>query len=279
MNELDEIQAFFAQQLRSRRALPNDAAVSEQAQRVVKASGRLSAVERLEIYREQFWLRHTASLAEDFPGVRGIVGQSAWATLVEGYLAAYPPQSFTLRDLGGRFPDHIAGQSVLPQLRLCTDMARLELAYIEIFDAADVPPITPETLSAIPESAWQAARLVIHPALRLLQVEYRVAPLRRQLIEAQSQHQPSQDAHEHAVLAERDPHCLLVFRRDLQLFQERISRGAHALLGALTRRVPLLSACEQAQLEVPDQAAEIAESIGPWFQAWAARGLVTGVEV
>src|ERR1700710_409227 len=128
MSELDEIQAFFAAQMRSRRALTKDAAVSEQAARFVSSTGRLSPVERLEIYREQFWLRHTSSLVEDFPGVSGILGQRAWQPLVEGYLAAHPPQSFTLRDLGLRFPEYIAAQPTLEQHDLCCDMARLELA-------------------------------------------------------------------------------------------------------------------------------------------------------
>jgi hypothetical protein len=63
---------------------------------------RTTPVERLEIYREQFWLRHRSSLVEDFPGVSGILGRRAWAALIEGYLEAHPPHSYTLRDLGLR---------------------------------------------------------------------------------------------------------------------------------------------------------------------------------
>jgi hypothetical protein len=272
MSELDEIQAFFALQLRSRRALTKDAAVSNQAERIVKASGRLSPVERLEIYREQFWLRHTSSLVEDFPGVSGILGQAAWATLIESYLEAHPPSSFTLRDLGLRFPEYIESQSALEHHRLCCDMARLELAYLEIFDAADAPPISPEALAGISDDGWQRVRIAFHPALRLLKTEYPVAPLRRQLIEAQSNA-------ENVLLPARDPHCQLLFRRDLSLFHEPISRGAYALLSALTRRVPLLPACEQAQVEVPSEAASIAESVASWFQSWAARGFIVRVDV
>jgi hypothetical protein len=272
MSELDEIQAFFAVQLRSRRALTKDAAVSEQAQRFVRASGPLSPVQRLEIYREQFWLRHTSSLVEDFPGLSGILGQAAWATLIEGYLEAHPPHSFTLRDLGLRLPEYIQSQSTLEHHRLCSDMARLELAYLEIFDAADAPPISPAALAGISDDAWQRVRIAFHPALRLLKTEYPVAPLRRQLIEAQSRA-------ENVLIPARDPHCQVLFRRDLQLFHEPISQGAYALLSALTRRVPLVPACQQAQAEVPEEAASIAESAGSWFQSWAARGFVVGVAV
>jgi hypothetical protein len=272
MSELDEIQAFFAAQLRSRRALTKDAAVSAQAERIVSRTGRLSPVERLEIYREQFWLRHTSSLVEDFPGVSGILGQRAWAALVEGYLEAHPPHSYTLRDLGLRFPEYVDSQSALEHHRLCSDMARLELAYLEIFDAADAPPISPEALARISDEAWPQVRITFHPALRLLKTEYPVAPLRRQLIEAQS-------SSENLPVPAREAHCQVLFRRDLQLFHEPISAGAYALLHALTRRVPLVPACEQAQAEVPSEAASIAESAAVWFQSWAARGLVVSVDV
>ncbi|HEY3666446.1 MAG TPA: DNA-binding domain-containing protein [Polyangiaceae bacterium] len=271
MTDLDEIQAFFAAQIRSRRALTRDSAISARADLLVKTSGALSAVERLEIYREQFWLRHTSSLVEDFPGVSGILGQQAWAALIEGYLEAHPPHSYTLRDLGLRLPQYIADQSTLEHHELCTDMARLELAYLEIFDAADVPPITPDALTGLSEEAWQGVRIGFHPALRVFKSAYPVAALRRQLIEAQSSAQ-------RVRMPAPEPCWQLLFRRNLQLFHEPLSQGAYALLSALTRRVPLLAACEQAQAEVPSEGANTAESAGDWFQSWAARGLVTAVE-
>jgi hypothetical protein len=272
MSELDEIQTFFAAQLRSRRALTKDAAITEQAARIVKSTGRLSPVERLEIYREQFWLRHTSSLVEDFPGVGGILGQAAWATLIEGYLEAHAPHSYTLRDLGLRFPEYVESQRTLEHHRLCCDMARLELAYLEIVDAADAPPISPEALAAIADEAWPQVRIGFHPALRLLKTEYPVASLRRQLIEAQA-------SAENVLIPAREAQWQVLFRRDLQLFHEPLGEGGYALLSALTRRVPLVAACEQAQTEVPGEAASIAESAASWFQSWAARGFVVSVDV
>ena len=271
-HELDELQAFFAEQLQTRRTLPKDALISAQASKLIKASGKLSPVERLEIYREQFWLRHTSSLVEDFPGVSGILGQQAWAPLVEGYLTAHPPRSFTLRDLGLQFPAYVETRQALPHHALCCDMARLELAYLEIFDAEDAAPVAPEALAGIAEDAWERVRIDFQPALRLLKTAYPVAALRRQLIEAQS-------SAENVLLPAREAQCVLLFRRDLSMFHERVSEGAYALLHALTRRVPLLPACAEAQREVPAEAASIEENVGAWFQSWAARGLIRDVLV
>jgi hypothetical protein len=271
-SELDQIQTFFAEQLRKRRALPNDAALTERARAVVSTTGRLSAVERLEIYREQFWLRHTASLVEDFPGVSGILGQAAWQPLVEGYLEAHPPHSYTLRDLGLRFPEYVAAERSLDHHALCCDMARLELAYLEIFDAADAPPLNASALAGIPEDAWERARITLHPALRLLRVGYPVAELRKQLFRAQT-------SGESVPIPAPGAECLLLFRHDLSMFHESLDAGAYALLQALARGVPLVPACELAQAEMPEEAASIAENVGAWFESWAARGFIAGVEV
>lgn len=269
MNDLDEIQAFFSTQLRSRRALPRDPTVSEQARALVKTHGTLSPVERLEIYREQFWLRHTSSLVEDYPGVSGILGQATWQALVEGYLDACPPNSYTLRDLGLRFPAYIASQTQLESHRLCLDMACLELAYLEIFDAADEPPVSPEALAAVPEEAWETARVVFQPALRVLHLAYPVAALRRALLED----------HDEVPLPAPEAQHSLVFRRDLQLFHEPLAPAEHALLEALLAGTPLVPACQAAIARVPTAEVAIAENVATWFQGWAARGFVTAIGV
>jgi hypothetical protein len=271
-SELDQIQTFFAAQLRKRRALPKDATLTAQACAFVSASGRLSPVERLEIYREQFWLRHTASLVEDFPGLSGILGQEAWQALIDGYLEAHPPESYTLRDLGLHLPRYVEAQPTLAHHALCLDMARLELAYLELFDAADAAPLNATALVDIPEAAWEHARIELQPALRLLQVGYPVASLRKQLFLAQT-------SGESVPIPAPAPFHLLLFRRDLSMYHEELTAGAFALLGALTRRVPLAAACAQAQAEIPEEAAGIAQNVGAWFQSWAARGFITSVEV
>jgi hypothetical protein len=270
VNELDEIQAFMTAALQWRKALPNDRELATRAAACIAGNDVLSPVEQLEIYREQFWLRHTGSLVEDFPGVSGILGQDAWQRLSEEYLAAYPPASFTLRDLGARFPEFVERSSWLDHHALCVDMAHLELAYLEIFDAADAPPLDPHKLASMPENAWEHAEIVVNPALRLLAVRYPVPRLRRLLREAEV-------TLESVPIPEPEAAHLVLYRTDRQLFHDRLSAGASALLHALQERVPLLPACERAQLEVPEEAEAIARDVGQWFQEWGARGFVIDV--
>ncbi|HEX6278201.1 MAG TPA: putative DNA-binding domain-containing protein, partial [Polyangiaceae bacterium] len=85
------VQARLAELLLRRRDLTKDPEAQAFAREHVAGNARVSPVEQLEIYREQYWLRHTGSLVEDFPGLGGILAQSDWERLVEEYLVAHPP--------------------------------------------------------------------------------------------------------------------------------------------------------------------------------------------
>lgn len=264
---LSELQRGMAQALRHGSSLTRDPSLSAFAREHIAGNDRVSPVEQLDIYREQFWLRHTSSLVEDFPGLGGILGQADWEKLAEQYLREFAPDSYTLRDLGMRLPELIERASWLPHQALCLDMARLELAYIEVFDAADTAPLSPERLAAIPEESFADARLVIAPSVRLLSVRYPVADLRRQL---------RTESDEAVAIPNESPQQLVVYRRELRLWDMPVSAVAFSFLTALASGKALGAAAELAASS-PAAETELATSIGGWLQEWTAKGLVSDV--
>src|SRR5512144_149299 len=110
MTDAAALQSELARFLRLRRDLTKNEDARRFADEHISGNDRLSPVEQLEIYREQFWLRHTESLVEDFPGLGGILGQAAWDELVWAYLAEVAPTSHDLGELGARLPAFIAAR-------------------------------------------------------------------------------------------------------------------------------------------------------------------------
>jgi len=272
MSSLTQLQLELAAFLRKRTLLENDRAATAWAEAALTGSSSLSPVQQLEIYREQFWLRHTSSLLEDFPGLSGILGQRAWERLVEGYLERDPPEHFSLRDLGARLPAYVADQSWLEQPSLCHDMALLEWATIECFDAPDTEPLDAAELQQIPPEAWTRAACVLNPALRLLQVDYPVAELRRALkrcrLEGGTVSYP-----------DKKPQNLVVYRRQRELDVASVSNGAWDLLECFAAGIPLLEAVEGVVTR-----GHVTESeLGAWLTAllrdFAANGWVARVEL
>lgn len=270
MSSLTQLQLELAAYLQRRHLLENDAAASGWAARALTGSSSLSPVQQLEIYREQFWLRHTSSLVEDFPGLGGVLGQRAWERLIEGYLERHPPTHFSLRDLGARLPAYVADQSWLEQPELCRDMAALEWATIECFDAPDTEPLDAAELQRIAPEAWTQATCVLNPALRLLRVDYPVAELRRALkrsrVEGGTVSYP-----------EKKPENLVVYRRERELDVASVSAGASALLEGFAAGLPLIEAVEG----VVTRGHVTEPELGPWLTAllrdFAANGWVVRV--
>src|SRR3989338_7807524 len=77
----------------------NDRKVAEECGQFLTGSTSLSPKERLDIYIRDYWPRCLESLAEDFPGVKRILGASDFELWMERYLVQCPPRSFTLYHL------------------------------------------------------------------------------------------------------------------------------------------------------------------------------------
>ena len=271
--ELTELQTRIVELLREPRALSKNERAVAIAQQHISGNDRLSPVEQLNVYREQFWLRHTSSLVEDFPGLGGVLGQEHWERLVEGYLRWETPTSWTLNDLAHRFVEHVERQADwLPHPKLCFDMASVEWGYCQLFSERDVPPLNAEKVASIAEDSWPTATLVLNPALRLFQVDYPVCELRKALVK-------SQQTDESVPIPEPEPHNLVLYRRDRRLFFERVSDAAFSLLIRLRHGEALGAACEQVATDMPDAAGEVEANVSAWFQRWGAETWVVDVNV
>jgi hypothetical protein len=141
----------------------------------IKPNDRLTSFERLEIYNRQYWWRVLASLGEDFPGLRAVLGQRRFDAMCKAYLTDCPSRSFTLRNLGSRLeawlrkhPKWAGGRQAL-----ALDMVRLEWADIEAFDGKQEPPVQADDL----RGAATKLRLGLQPYIRLLELRYPVDDL------------------------------------------------------------------------------------------------------
>ena len=264
-----ELQTTIAKLLLRRRDLTKDDEAKAFAREHIAGNARVSPVEQLETYREQYWWRHTGSLVEDFQGVSGILGQNDWERFVVEYLTHHPPTTFSLRELGENLPDFALTREWLPHGELVGDMARLEWAHVEVFDASEAPPLAPEKLRAVPESAWESVRLVPNPALRLLRVAYPVLELRRKLVAPES---TTGSGDEPIPLPDAETQHLAVCRNKLAIEHHLLDPRAFALLSKLCRSIPLGVACESARAEFSLSPEALAAELESWFATWTARG-------
>lgn len=260
---VDRALASMARLLQIPRSLSEEhaAAVSDFA-----PSRQQDAIQRVDVYREQFWLRHLDSLEDDFPGTGALLTPN-WAELCTQYLMAHPPRTPSLRELGFQLPDYLAtlGAPVVPEVAV--DMARLERAYLEVFDAPDEAPLDVVRLQALGPSEWPLVHFELSKALRLLDLRFSVADLRRTLKGGGTFQGPLVEV----------PIRLAVYRRERALFDQELCPEAFELLLHLGEGLPLAAACERTAQSHPGAGAVLDAHLSEWFSTWARLGWLVRV--
>lgn len=267
---LDDLQAWMAALIGHTRALHRHPGLSAAAALHFSGNQRLSPAEQVNIYRVQFWLRHTAVLIEHFDGLSRFLGQQRWQPIAQSYLERPDTSVFSLADLGHDLADHIAALPAFSDQQLCVDMARLEWAYQRAFLAFDDPPLSFENLRSIPVGGWASARFTLSDSLQLLQLSFPVADLRRQL-------RAGTDFDQAQLVAPSDIK-LAVYRRDRVIYDKQISKPAFFLLQQLARGVALIPACEAVIEHLPEAENIFENQLQDWFSLWGRLGWIVDVQ-
>jgi hypothetical protein len=247
-------------------AAPEAAAIVSpgRLERVVLPSATLTAAERVGVYHEMYVLRMAEALESDYPALAHFLGRERWHDLVRSYVAAHPSRSYTLNALGRHLAQWLLEVPALARRRFCHDLARLEWAIAEAFDAEETPRLRVSELSRVPAQAWPGARLVPSAALRLVALHWNA----NQWLDSSKG-----DRHEHPRPSRRAS-CLAVFRRSYAVYRRELSTPAFRLLSDLASGRPIGRAVAAAlrRRDAPD-----AETVQRWFRDWARDGLFTRV--
>jgi Putative DNA-binding domain len=248
------------------------------AEEIIKPNDRLTSFERLEIYNQQYWFRVLAALAEDFEGLRLIIGDRNFEKLSIAYLQDCPSQSFALRNLGSRLepwlrsrPEFIAGVE-----DIALDMVRLEWAEIEAFDEMARPKLSEADLAALgPDPQFE-----LQPFIRLLELRY---PVDQMLLAIRSE-QRENDIVSNAVasssqrrrarkrsLPKPERVFLAVHRADNSVYFKRLDAEAFGILRALRdgKRLSEAVECVDWNSLSGEQAAH---NLQAWFALWSSLG-------
>jgi hypothetical protein len=249
------------------------------AESFIAPNSRLTSFERLEIYNRQYWYRILGALAEDFPALRALIGTERFDALSIAYLTEHPSRSFTLRNLGSKLPEWLI---VHPEYagrrhRLAVDLARMEWAFVEAFDAPERDPLTQRQIAALQGES----KLTLQPCLQLVALSYPADDLvlelhqreKRQTSEAGVAHEDDSAATAIPSLRPR-PTWLAVHRVDLSVYYRRIAREEFQTLVALRDGSALGEALEAGFVSSRIPERNRPEHVQQWFGSWAELGWI-----
>ncbi len=234
------------------RETESGASTKDLAASYITPNALLTSFERLEIYNRQYWFRVIDAVSDDFPALNAMLGAKRFSALVLAYIRENPSTSWTLRDLGGKLPDWLAGHPQYTGKRhlLAIDIARLEWAYVEAFDRKKSPPLSAEDIQGLGPDA----RITLQPHIQLLELRYPVD----ELVMAVHRRTPETDIVSSAALGRkqrkrvplppmhRTPTFLAVHRFDDQVYYRRIEREAFRMFSALGNASSISDAIDNA---------------------------------
>jgi len=263
----------------SRQTRRDGVVMEHEAAAFIKPNASLTSFERLEIYNRQYWFRLYSSFEDDFPGLLAVLGRKTFERVMRAYLDACPSTSFSLRDLGSKLYFFLTENVELigPKSRLAQEVVRVEWAHIEAYDAATVPPFSPESFSSICDETI----LGLQPSVRLLDLSYPVD----ELLIAICQDAGSNDTSSNNAMAVRrisdvrrvaqlrpDPIWLAVHRQEFTVYYKRLQMEEYRMLTAIQSEASLgevfATAFNNSLMDETAQAALLQEC----FQQWAVLG-------
>lgn len=225
----------------------------------IRPSATLSPEARVDIYANMYFYRILDSLKEDFSRVLRVIGEANFHNLITAYLAKSPPNSFSLRNVGRRLPDFLKHHPLARKWPHLSDLARYEWTLIEIFDAADAPPLIRDDLARISPEKWGGLRLRLIPAASLRRFLFRI-----ETISDKKANKPKPVA--------KKPVTLLVWRKDFRVYSRPVDGLEEKLLKKLGKGITFGALCEAVVRSEAGKNPTL--TMGKFLERWINDGLV-----
>lgn len=134
---------------------------------------------RMAVYRNNVVSSLIDALAETFPVVQALVGEEFFRAMASVFVRQAPPQSRILANYGEGFPEFVERFEPAQSVPYLPDMARLELARVRAYHAADVGPVANEVVGLALASGERIGELCIacHPSVAIVRSAFAVVSL------------------------------------------------------------------------------------------------------
>ena len=181
---------------------------------------------RFAVYRNNVTVSLIDALAQTFPVVQSLVGEEFFSAMAKVFVQRNPPRSRLMAFYGDGFPTFISGFAPASGLPYLADVARLEMARVQAYHAADLEPVEPSALAAAMADGdkLMSLQLHLHPSVHWVDSDFAVYSL-------WAAHQGE------GCLSAVDPltaESALIFRSGLDVYTLAVTAAEVTFLRALT---------------------------------------------
>ncbi len=198
---------------------------------------------RFAVYRNNVVSSLIDALAETFPVSLALVGAEFFRSMARVFVLASPPRSCVLATYGITFADFVESFEPARSVPYLADVARLEMARVLAYHAADCRPATSEAIAEVMRNPELLPELQVtcHPTVLVVRSPFAVVSL-------WAAHQDLGD------LGRVDPFVAedaLVVRSALEVDVARLPHGGAVFIQELAAGRTLAEAAGRANLDAP----------------------------
>lgn len=230
----------------------------------VQSTTQRSAEQRLAFYGHGYGLRLKEALSTDYERLHSYLGDELFDSLMQQYIAAYPSHHTSLRYFGQHMPELVTQLEPFSLNPEIVEIARIEQAFADSFDAADSAIVRLEQLTQLTADVWPNLRLRFHAAVQLLPQQNNSFQIWRAL---------ASEATPPEVTA--DTTTWLIWRQDLVSRYRALEAAELAVLNAAIAGHSFADICE-ALLEHFDED-ETPQRVVTYLQQWINDQMVTTI--
>jgi len=232
---------------------------------VLLPSPTLTPAQRVAIYQEMYPMRMRDALSSDYPAIEHFLGDRFWDFVV-AYTKAHPSMRYTLNRLGDHVPAFIARQRTFGPRPFLFDLAKLELAITEAFDADESALLKARDLETYPPSKLARSRLLMVPSLRLVALDWNAGAYLDTLRD---------DDHRHPK-PKQSRSFVAIVRRNYSVYRLSVSEPAFHVLTDLRDGLRIEEVVRRALARKGPRKAAAAD-FASWFKNWTSEGFFAGI--
>ena len=247
-------------------------AVLSRDENAAKVLNALSAPARAErsavfaVYVDGYQLRLAEYVEEDYPALRILMGETAFAKLISSYVAANPSRSRNARYFSTKIPEHLVAHPFRKSPARAVGLARLERALSDAFDAKDVEPINLEALAAFVPEEWPRLVFAFHPSLCLVAAAAQTTAAYAALLSDEKPSLPPTGEGEEIVA---------VWRAEFEPLYRILDEDEHLALNEAMAGKSFGDICQLVAFQ--DENEPAAERLAQFLVNWFSEGMIVGV--
>jgi hypothetical protein len=218
------------------------------------------------VYRYAYSSRLVEAMRNDHKLLHIYLGDEMFDAMGHAYVAAHPSQHPNLRWFSSSLPDFLKSAEAYNKYPVLSDLAALEKALNDAFDATEAPVVGIADMAAFAPEAWAGLTFKPHPSAQRLDLYTNAAAVWLAL-------KADEDPPDPVLIQE--PGRLLVWRQDVTPLFHQLSGEEAMMWDEAASGIPFGVLCSMlATYDDPDGAA--ARGAG-YLHGWVTAGLLTGV--